>query len=69
MNHQGLKVISLQDKGADGQAIPLAEFDPFTFLASFNRGVTDENRRNNWSFLKTRWGLKSTVPLVIFNCR
>jgi hypothetical protein len=24
--------------------------------------VTDENRRKNWSFLKTRWGLKSTVP-------
>lgn len=62
MEQQGLKVISLHDKGADGQTIPLAEIDPFTFLASFNRGVTDENRRKNWSFLKTRWGLKSTVP-------
>jgi len=62
MEQQGLKVISLQDKGADGHAIPLAEIDPFTFLASFNRGVTEENRRKNWSFLKTRWGLKSAVP-------
>ncbi len=62
MEQQGLKVISLHDKDADGQTIPLAEIDPFTFLASFNRGVTDENRRKNWSFLKTRWGLKSTVP-------
>jgi 5-methylcytosine-specific restriction enzyme B len=62
MEQQGLKVISLQDKGADGQTIPLAEIDPFTFLASFNRGVTDKNRRENWNFLKTRWGLKAPVP-------
>ena len=27
-----------------------------------NRGVTAENRRKNWSFLKARWGLKSAVP-------
>jgi len=62
MAQQGLNVINLQDKGADGQAIPLAEIDPFTFLASFNRGVTDENRRKNWRFLKTRWNLKSPIP-------
>ena len=62
MEQQGLKVISLQDEGADGETIPLTEIDPFTFLASFNRGVTDENRRKNWGFLKTRWDLKSTVP-------
>ena len=62
MEQQGLKVISLQDEGADGQAIPLAEIDPFSFLASFNRGVTDKNRRENWIFLKTRWGLKAAVP-------
>jgi 5-methylcytosine-specific restriction protein B len=62
MEQQGLKVVSLEDKGADGQTIPLAEIDPFTFLASFNRGVTEENRRKNWSFLKERWGLKSSVP-------
>lgn len=62
MDQQGLNVINLLDKGADGQAIPLAEIDPFTFLASFNRGITDENRRKNWRFLKTRWDLKSPVP-------
>jgi hypothetical protein len=32
------------------------------FLATFNRGVTDKNRRDNWAFLKTRWGLKAAVP-------
>jgi MoxR-like ATPase len=62
MEQQGFKVIGLEDEDADGKAIPLAEIDPFTFMASFNRGVTDENRRRNWSFLKTRWGLKSPVP-------
>jgi hypothetical protein len=62
MDQQGLKVINLQDEGADGQTIPLAEIDPFTFLSTFNRGVTDKNRRDNWAFLKTRWGLKAPVP-------
>jgi 5-methylcytosine-specific restriction protein B len=62
MEQQGLKVISLQDKDTQGQAIPMAEIDPFTFLASFNRGVSPENRRENWSFLKARWGLQSPVP-------
>jgi 5-methylcytosine-specific restriction protein B len=62
MEQQGLRVISLQDKGANGQNIPLEEIDPFTFLASFNRGVTDKNRKENWKFLKTQWDLKAPVP-------
>lgn len=62
MEQQGLKVISLQDQGADGHSIPLAEIDPFTFLASFNRGVTDKNRRENWNFLKAQWSLTAPVP-------
>jgi len=62
MEQKGLKVINLQDKDASGQTIPLAEIDPFTFLASFNRGVTEENRRENWKFLKARWSLKAPVP-------
>ncbi len=62
MEQQGLTVISLQDKGADGKHTRLAEIDPFTFLASFNRGLTDVNRRKNWHFLKERWGLKAAVP-------
>ena len=34
---EGLKVIQLNDRDADGKVIPLAEIDPFTFFASFNR--------------------------------
>lgn len=62
MEQQGLKVISLQDQGEGGQVIPLAEIDPFSFLATFNRGVTEKNRCDNWAFLKARWKLKADVP-------
>lgn len=62
MEQQGLKVISLQDKQADGKAVPLAEIDPFTFLATFNRQISDERRQANWEFLKRKWKLESPVP-------
>ena len=62
MELKGLKVISLDDKDANEKTIPLSDVDPFTFLASFNRGITEENRRENWSFLKSRWNLQSSVP-------
>lgn len=62
MEAAGLKVIKLQDTDADGKEFPLAEIDPFTFLSSFNRGVTDENRRENWKFLKQRWTLRAQIP-------
>lgn len=63
MEQRGLKVMSLEDKDTDGRTIPLAEIDPFSFLATFNRnGVTDKNRRDNWAFLKSRWNLKAPVP-------
>ncbi len=62
MQQRGLKVISLEDEDVNGQTIPLAEIDPFTFLASFNRGVTDQARRDNWGFLKEKWGLSEAVP-------
>lgn len=61
MKEQGLKVISLDDKNVGGD-VPLTEIDPLTFLASFNRGITDENRRDNWRFLKEKWNLAADVP-------
>ncbi len=62
MEQQGLKVISLQDEDEQGKTIPLSEIDPVTFLASFNRGQTDKNRRENWNFLKARWNLQAPLP-------
>jgi MoxR-like ATPase len=33
---------------AKGRRIPLAKIDPFTFFATFNRRLTEENRREIW---------------------
>ena len=61
MEQQGLKVISLKDKGPKGSWHPLEQIDPFTFLATFNRKITDDNKRSNWKFVKRRWSLQSEV--------
>jgi hypothetical protein len=61
MKQQGHKIIQLDDKESDGKPVPLTEIDPFTFLASFNRGMKESNRRRNWSFLKARWHLQAPV--------
>src|SRR5262245_34992420 len=61
MEGQGLKVISVDDKGTSGP-LPLSEIDPFTFFSSFNRGITEDNRKDNWKYLKARWALTSEVP-------
>lgn len=62
MESKKLRVISLDDRDSAGNTIPLTVIDPFTFLASFNRGITAKNRRDNWRFLKERWKLQSPVP-------
>ncbi len=62
MIERGLTVISLDDKDASGQTVPVNEIDPFTFFSTFNRGITESNRRENWTFLKERWQLSSPVP-------
>ena len=62
MEQQGLKVIGLRDQDPKGSWHPLEQIDPFTFLATFNRGITDDNRRANWQFVKRRWSLESEVP-------
>ena len=62
MEQQGLKVISLKDRDPKGTGQSLEQIDPFTFLATFNRGITEDNRRANWQFVKKRWSLQSEVP-------
>src|SRR6266403_5764244 len=58
----GLKIIDLKDRDAKGNSIELTELDPFSFLANFNRGVTNKNRHDLWDGLKSRWNLGSPVP-------
>ena len=62
MEQQGLKVIRLRDQDPQGSWHSLEEIDPFTFLATFNRGITFDNRRANWQFVKRRWALQTEVP-------
>ena len=62
MERQGLKVIRLEDQDPQGSWRPLEQIDPFTFLATFNRGISDDNRRANWQFMKRSWSLQSEVP-------
>lgn len=63
MHEAGLKASLLNDRGSDGSTFTLKETDPFTFLANFNRSVTDDNRRALWKALKDEWQLESEVPV------
>lgn len=54
--------VRLLDRAADGSEIPLAEIDPFTFFANFNRALRRENRIALWRFLRERWQLSAPVP-------
>jgi 5-methylcytosine-specific restriction protein B len=57
-----LPVISTEDEDRQQKPIQLAEIDPFTFYACFNRGLTLENRRRILAYLKTKFQLAAEVP-------
>jgi 5-methylcytosine-specific restriction protein B len=62
MHEAGLVAMSIGDRDAQGNEIPLTEIDPFTFLANLNRGIRLENRIALWEFLKTEWALHAALP-------
>ena len=55
LSKEGSKIISLKDKGVGSIETELKEIDPFTFFATFNRGITEENRKIILAFLKDRF--------------
>ena len=57
-----MKVILLNDRDAEGKVVPLAEIDPFTFFASFNRTSSVSGRQAILAKIKTAWKLSSPVP-------
>src|SRR4051812_33431895 len=61
LEDKGLPVISTMDK-KDGKPLPLAEIDPFTFFACFNRQQTNDNRKTILTFIKDKFGLAAAVP-------
>ncbi len=62
MRLDGMKVILLNDRDAGGKVVPLAEIDPFTFFASFNRTSSVSGRQAILGKIKTTWNLSSPVP-------
>lgn len=61
LNDAKIPALPIGDRTAAGEA-PLAEIDPFTFFASFNRGQTYENRRAVLARFKSHFGLSAEVP-------
>ena len=62
-DQKGLKIIPLRDYDHDGSEIRLNEIDPFTFFATFNRGIKDEMRFMLLTEIKTKFSLKSKIPI------
>lgn len=62
MKEAGLKPILLNDHPTSDTSGTISKIDPFTFLATFNRHLTDKNRIALWDALKTHWGLKAPAP-------
>ncbi len=62
MHEKGLKVSSVGDRDSEGNTIQLEEVDPFSFLANFNRGVTNDNRTAIIAAIKDAWGLSADLP-------
>ena len=52
----------LQDQFADGTTGPMRDICPFTTIGMFNRGITDENRRNIAGELARFLGVEGPVP-------
>jgi 5-methylcytosine-specific restriction protein B len=57
-----LKITPLQDKDEAGRRFLFEEIDPFTFFATFNRGITDQNRIGILRELAAFFGCKSPLP-------
>lgn len=62
LHDKGLKVSPVADENPQGTKVPLDETDPFSFMAIFNRGVTDENRIAILRAIKEEWGLAAALP-------
>ena len=62
---QGYPVIRLENKRKDESTVPLSEIDPFTFLASLNRGIKPENRQAIAEAFKQHFGLRAPTPKTL----
>lgn len=59
---QGFPIFSLTDKSEDDKEIPLADIDPFTFFAIWNRGIREQNRKDIISQVQNLLGIPTKPP-------
>lgn len=59
---EGVKILPLTDQDESGSSFLLTEIDPFTFFASFNRGIRNQERLAILSRLKQLFGASSALP-------
>lgn len=59
---EGLPSIPLHDKNNNGEDIKLTDIDPFSFFASFNRGINEENRLKILRAIKAKFEIESKIP-------
>lgn len=62
LDDQGLPVISLDDKSG-GRSVRRSAIDPFTFFATFNRNVRDDNRQSILTAVRDTCGVEVEVPV------
>jgi 5-methylcytosine-specific restriction protein B len=58
----GVIVTPLNDRDADGSSFLLREIDPFTFFATFNRGIREKERLAILSGVKNLLGAQEALP-------
>lgn len=61
-DEQGIPMFLLEDQDANSNTTELKVIDPFTFFASFNRGIKDDHRIHILQLLKDKYALKSPLP-------
>lgn len=59
---QQIPVIPFNDKDEGDNTISLREIDPFTFFATFNRGIKNSARLEILEILIEHWNLQSALP-------
>ncbi len=62
IGQKGVPMLILNDKDSNNESIPLSVIDPFTFFASFNRGIREDHRKEIIQSLKKELDLASPLP-------
>ncbi len=62
LKNKGISSIPLIDKDFNNEEIKLDSIDPFTFFATFNRGITNENRILILKEIKKIFEIDSELP-------